>query len=151
MLDNFLIGGIAMVLCLIIQSLLGALAVSFYAKMQRVQLRARSFVRTMSLLVAVMLMLVAGNLIQVVLWAALFVHLGEFTVFAEAVYHSAVNFATLGYGDIVMSDKYKLLGPLEAINGVLMIGMSTAALMAAFQDAIKKLTHARQPNPDPEI
>ena len=53
MLDNFLIGGIAMVLCLIIQSLLGALAVSFYAKMQRVQLRARSFVRTMSLLVAV--------------------------------------------------------------------------------------------------
>jgi hypothetical protein len=55
-----------------------------------------------------------------------------------------VNFATLGYGDIVMSAKHKLLGPLESVNGVLMIGVSTAALMAAFQDAMRKTIHARQ-------
>ena len=59
-------------------------------------------------------------------------------MFGDAVYHSAVNFTTLGYGDIVMSGKHKLLGPLEAINGVLMIEVSTAALMASFQDAMKK-------------
>ena len=64
--------------------------------------------------------------------------LGEFETLREAVYHSAVNFATLGYGDIVMSERYRFLGPLEAINGVLMIGVSTAALMATFQDAIRK-------------
>jgi hypothetical protein len=54
------------------------------------------------------------------------------------VYHSAVNFATLGYGDIVMSEKHRILGPMESINGVLMIGVSTAALTAAFQDVIKR-------------
>jgi hypothetical protein len=43
-----------------------------------------------------------------------------------------------------MSDKHKLLGPLQAINGVLMIGLSTAALMAFFEDAIKKTLKARQ-------
>lgn len=63
---------------------------------------------------------------------------------ASFFYHSAVNFATLGYGDIVMSGNHKLLGPIEAINGVLMIGVSTAVLMTVFQDALKKTIKARQ-------
>ena len=54
------------------------------------------------------------------------------------MYDSAVNFATLGYGDIVMSEPNRFLGPLEAINGALMIGVSTAALLAAFQDAHRR-------------
>jgi hypothetical protein len=80
----------------------------------------------------------------VAIWALLFQIVGEFGHFDVAFYHSAVNFSTLGYGDIVMSDQHKLLGPLQAINGVLMIGVSTAALMAAFQDAIKKTIDARK-------
>ena len=57
--------------------------------------------------------------------------------FYEAIYHSAVNFASLGYGDIVMSKRWKLLGPLEAVNGVLMLGMTSAALMVILQQLIK--------------
>ena len=63
--------------------------------------------------------------------------LGEFDELYEAVYHSAVNFASLGYGDIVMSKDWKLLGPLEACCGVLMLGMTAAALMAIMQQMIK--------------
>jgi len=59
-----------------------------------------------------------------------FMNLGEFTDFATAFYHSTVNFATLGYGDLVMSEKRRLLGALEAVNGVLMIGLSTSVLFA---------------------
>jgi hypothetical protein len=55
-----------------------------------------------------------------------------------------VNFSILGFGDIVMSDEYRLLGPIQAINGVLMIGVTTAVLMAAYQDAMKKTRRARQ-------
>jgi hypothetical protein len=47
------------------------------------------------------------------------------------VYHSAVNFATLDYGDVVMSDQHKLLGPLEAVNGAIMFGVSTAVMAGA--------------------
>ena len=47
--------------------------------------------------------------------------LGEFDQAYDAIYHSAVNFTSLGYGDIVMSRERKLLGPLEAVNGVLML------------------------------
>ncbi len=74
----------------------------------------------------------------------LFVILGEFHQFSVAFYHSAVNLARLGYGDIVMSDNHKLVAPLQAINGALMIGVSTAALIAAFQDAIKRTMRVRR-------
>jgi hypothetical protein len=79
-----------------------------------------------------------GNLLQIMLWGILFLWLGEFTNLKEAVYHSGVNFATLGYGDIVMSAKWKLLGPLEAVNGALMIGLSGASMLAVLQHHIRK-------------
>jgi hypothetical protein len=43
-----------------------------------------------------------------------------------------------------MSVGHRLLGPLEAVNGVLMIGVSTAALMTAFQDAMRNTVEARR-------
>ena len=78
----------------------------------------------------VLLILFAGHLAQIAIWATLFVYLGEFSDFLTAFYHSAVNFASLGYGDIVMSEKWRLLGALEASNGVLMFGLSAGTLLA---------------------
>ena len=78
----------------------------------------------------VVLILFVGHLVQIAIWAGLFIYLGEFTDFMTAFYHSAVNFASLGYGDIVMSEKWRLLGALEASNGVLMFGLSAGTLLA---------------------
>ena len=47
-----------------------------------------------------------------------------------AFYHSAVNYTTLGYGDIIMTPSWRLLGPLEAADGALMFGVSTAMVFA---------------------
>jgi hypothetical protein len=44
--------------------------------------------------------------------------------------HSAVNYTTLGYGNVVMTPKWRLLGPLEAANGMLLFGVSTALIFA---------------------
>jgi hypothetical protein len=48
-----------------------------------------------------------------------------------------VNFTTLGYGDIVMSRAWRLLGPLEAVAGMLMFGVSTAVLFGVTQALIR--------------
>jgi hypothetical protein len=64
-----------------------------------------------------------AHLIEITLWAVLFVMCGEFSGFGIAYYHSAVNYTTLGYGDIIMSPSWRLLGPLEATNGALMFGV----------------------------
>jgi hypothetical protein len=77
-----------------------------------------------------MIAMMLGNFVQIVIWGTLFIWLGEFSELYEAVYHSAVNFTALGYGDVVMSAQWKLLVPLAAANGVLMFGMTSAALMA---------------------
>ena len=66
----------------------------------------------------VLMMLFIGHLAQIAIWAILFMLLGEFDSFQTAFYHSAVNFASLGYGDIVMSEDWRLLGAIEASNGV---------------------------------
>jgi len=88
----------------------------------------------------VLLMLFAGHMLQIAIWAVLFVYLGEFGDFETAFYHSAVNFASLGYGDIVMSDEWRLLGALEASNGVLMFGLSAGTLLAVLTHIFSRST-----------
>jgi len=74
-----------------------------------------------------------AHLAEIGLWAVLLVLCGEFQDFGTAYYHSAVNYTTLGYGDILLSPAWRLLGPLEATNGVLMFGVSAAVVFAAIQ------------------
>ena len=135
--------GISLAFCLLLQSLLVAAALRYYALRQE-YVKQPSLWRTIWVINGVMVLLVVGNLLQVAIWALLFRLKGEFLGIGEAFYHSAVNFSTLGYGDVVMSEHHKILGPLEAINGVLMIGVSTAALMGLFRDAMKKTIEAKR-------
>ena len=143
MLMNLLFGLPTMVVCLLLQSFLVVLAVRYYSHREH-EVSNPSLLSSVFVINGVMLLHVIGNIFQLAIWATLFMFLGEFDDVAKAVYFSAVNFATLGYGDIVMSERYRFLGPLEAINGVLMIGVSTAVLMTAFQDAMRKTVQARR-------
>jgi hypothetical protein len=137
MLRDLVVGLSTMVLCLLLQALLIVTAVRSYARPGGLA-ESGSFGSSLAVVTGVMLLLVVGNLVQVAIWALLFRVLGELTDFRVAFYHSAVNFSTLGYGDIVMSPNNRLLGPLEAINGALMIGVTSAALIATFQDLMSK-------------
>ena len=142
MLMNLLVGLSAMVTCLFLQLVLIVHALRYYRRRHHLA-NNPSFWSNVAVIIGVMLILIMGNLAQVALWALLFLALEEFQRFSEAFYHSAVNFATLGYGDFVMSAKRKLLGPLEAINGALMIGLSTAALISVFQDVLHETPRTR--------
>jgi hypothetical protein len=71
------------------------------------------------------------------IWAFVFVRCGEFSDFAAAFFHSAENYTTLGYGDVVMSPAWRLFGPLEAADGMLMFGVSTAMLFAVIQRLVQ--------------
>ncbi len=134
---NLVLGFLVMLASLFLQAILLVVIIRFYTKRTH-ELVHPSFLSSLAVVACVLLLLVIGALIQIGLWASLFFSLGEFESFRETFYHSAVNFSTLGYGDLVMSDKHKLLGPLEAINGILMIGVSTSSLTLVFQDIIKK-------------
>jgi len=74
-----------------------------------------------------------AHLIEIALWAVLLITVENFKSFGNAFYHSAVNYTTLGYGDLLLTPSWRLLGPLEAANGALMFGVSTAMVFAVIQ------------------
>lgn len=81
--------------------------------------------------------LLGAHMLQISLWALVFLLCGEFEDFETAFYHSAVNFSSLGYGDIVMSDHWRLLGAIESAVGVLMFGVSAALLFAVVNKMLR--------------
>ena len=89
------------------------------------------------IVVLVISLALAAHLVEIALWAGLFILCGEFQVFGIAYYHSAVNYTTLGYGDVIMTPSWKLLGPLEAADGALMFGVSTAMIFAVIMGLIQ--------------
>jgi hypothetical protein len=137
MLRNLMIGLPVMLLCLALQTAFSFWSVRFYMRQSGQMVPGGGLFAQVRPLLIVMVAMMLGNFVQIVIWGALFICLGEFSEPYEAVYHSAVNFTSLGYGDVVMSARWKLMGPLEAANGVLMFGMTSAALMAILQRLIK--------------
>ncbi|HEY6132815.1 MAG TPA: ion channel [Rubrivivax sp.] len=140
---NFLIGLPLMLLCLVVQTAIAFWCVRYYMNHPSHIGGGQGFMAGISPLIVVSLVMMFGTLLQIVLWGGLFLWLGEFDQAYDAIYHSAVNFTSLGYGDIVMRRERRLLGPLEAVNGVLMLGMSAATLMAILQHMVTLLRDAR--------
>jgi hypothetical protein len=128
-----LIGAIAFLLTIIIHALAVGTTVDFVRRARRLGFVGRGFWVDVAIAVLVISFALAAHLAEIALWAVLFMRLGEFSAFGTAYYHSAVNYTTLGYGDMIMSPSWKLLGPLEAADGMLMFGVSIAIVFAVIQ------------------
>lgn len=126
-----------MLACLLLQAWVVAVCLRRYARFRNDWQGREPLWLDVAMLSVIMLATLCGNFVQLTIWAGLFMLLGEFTDFWVALYHSAVNFSTLGYGDIVMSERWRLLGPMEAAHGILMFGVSTAVMTAAVLDVVK--------------
>ena len=99
---------------------------------KRIGWTGTTFWSNFAIVALVILLALVAHLIEIAFWAVLFVICGEFHDFGTAYYHSAVNYTTLGYGDVIMSPAWRLLGPLEAANGILMFGVSTEMIFTLF-------------------
>lgn len=87
-------------------------------------------------LVNTALIVFALHTLEIVIWAAAYLSLvpvNELTSFEEAVYFSFVTFTTLGYGDITLSEGFRLLSGIEALNGIILVGWTTAMIFSVVQ------------------
>ena len=82
---------------------------------------------------AVVVMMSLASLLEMLIYAVTFLALNAIQGFEVALYFSMVTFTTLGYGDIVLSEQWRLLGSFEAVNGIIMFGWTTAIVIAAVQ------------------
>jgi hypothetical protein len=107
-----------------------ALIVHIVVRLIRSGYTGLGFWKNVAVMMIVTLVTAAAHLVQIALWAVALLLTGEVSTFETAFYFSAENYTALGYGDIVLSERWRLLGPLEAINGLLLFGLSTAVMFA---------------------
>ena len=82
------------------------------------------------LLVRISSVAVLAHLIEVVLWAVFYVWQGALPDFVVSFYFSAVTYATIGYGDVVLPETWRLTAAVEGLTGILMCGWSAAFFFA---------------------
>ena len=82
------------------------------------------------LLITVFVIIIILHLTEAGLWAIFYLWYGLFKDFETAFYFSLKSYSTVGYGDVLLPDNWRLLGTVEAISGALLCGLSTAFLFA---------------------
>jgi hypothetical protein len=92
--------------------------------------------KRLGILICTALVMISLHIIEILAWALtywLVLPVGELHDLESAFYFSAVTFTTLGYGDITLNSDWRILSGLEAIDGILLIGWTTALLFAVLQ------------------
>ena len=110
-----------------------------YAK----RLHLASFWKRSLVVAALVLSLFVATFLEASLWAATYVVLGAIPDFEEALYFSTVTYTTLGYGDIVLDDRWRLLSSVEAANGLIIFAWTTALVIVALRRFSKQLPKLR--------
>jgi Ion channel len=137
LLKPLVVGAIPVVFTIFTHALAVMATLGFVRYEKRLGREGVSFWNDFVMVMLTMSFTLSAHLIEIAWWAILFIFCGEFQDFGTAYYHSAVNYTTLGYGDLIMTPAWRLLGPLEAANGMLMFGVSTAMIFAVMQRLIQ--------------
>jgi Ion channel len=112
---------------------------------------ARNKSQSSVILVAVMIptvsVLMLTHALEVIVWSLAYSIVDAAPAPANLVYFAFVNYTTLGYGDVVPVERWRLLGPMTAMNGVLLFGWSTAVIFELLRKVLERLELSRQDRP----
>ena len=98
------------------------------------------------LLIIVFVALIFLHMIEAAIWAVFFLRFGLFENFETSFYFSLQSYSTVGYGDVALPQRWRLLGTVEGISGVLLCGLSAAFLFAI----VNALVHFRVQRFEPD-
>jgi hypothetical protein len=99
--------------------------------------------RLAAVMIATVSVLMLAHVSEVLVWAATYALTDAAPAGADLVYFAFVNYATLGYGDITPVPRWLLLGPITALNGILLSGWSTAVIFEVLRRAMEGAGRAR--------
>jgi hypothetical protein len=84
--------------------------------------------RLIAVMIATVTVLMIAHLVEVLVWSLIYLVTGAAPDGTDLIYFAFVNYTTLGYGDVTPVERWHLLGPMTAMNGVLLFGWSTAVI-----------------------
>jgi hypothetical protein len=144
MLRQLLLGGFVSVINIAIHSMVMATVVGL-AQRAGAKNKAHPSLFLAAVMIPIVSVLMATHTVEVMVWAAAYALVDAAPEDVQLVYFAFVNYATLGYGDIVPVDRWKLLGPITAMNGALMFGWSTAVIFEVLRRAMGREANASAP------
>ena len=127
MLIQFLVGGVVCACNVTIHALVMTVVVRV-ARSSGTKKRNHPSLRLITTMIATVLVLMAAHVVEVFVWSLAYSIVDAAPAGTNLVYFAFVNYATLGYGDIVPVEGWRLLGPITAMNGALLFGWSTAVI-----------------------
>jgi hypothetical protein len=86
-----------------------------------------------AVMTAAVAVLMAAHIAEVCVWSLGYAMVDVAPAGTDLVYFAFVNYTTLGYGDVTPLQRWRLLGPMTAMNGVLLFGWSTAVIFSILQ------------------
>jgi hypothetical protein len=107
---------------------------------------SRPWLRLIVTMIAAVSVLMAAHTSEVAVWALSYAIVDAAPAQADLMYFAFVNYSTLGYGDIVPVQRWHLLGPMAAINGILLFGWSTAVIFEVLRRAMAHNAFASSPD-----
>jgi hypothetical protein len=125
--EQFLVAGIASIGCITIHALVTTLTVRV-ARAVGERPSSRPELKLISVMIPTASVLMLAHVGEVAVWSLAYLIVDAAAEGTNLLYFAVVNYTTLGYGDITPVERWNLLGPLTAMNGVLLFGWSTAVM-----------------------
>jgi Ion channel len=136
MLRDILVGSSVCALNIVIHAWLTVATIRVARVLERKTIRP--WRHLVAIMIATVFMLMAAHMIEVFVWAGVYALVHAAPDGADLVYFAFVNYATLGYGDIVPVAEWRLLGPMASMNGILLFGWSTAVIFEVLRRTISE-------------
>ncbi len=136
MLRQFLVGAAASVCNIAIHALVMT-AVVQAARYASASGTSRPSLRLITVMIATVSILMAGHVCEVLVWSLTYALVDAAPAGADLVYFAFVNYTTLGYGDVIPVERWRLLGPMTAMNGVLLFGWSAAVIFEVLRRTVR--------------
>ena len=133
MLVSIALGGLLMVATTVVHATAMALLLWQLKAIHAERWARRSSWTRVTLVCAAVLLLFLASLVEVSMWSATYLAVGAQSHLEPALYFSMVTFTSLGYGDVVLPEPWRLLASFEAANGIIMFGWTTALIFAFVQ------------------
>jgi hypothetical protein len=91
-----------------------------------------------TIMTATVLVLMGAHMLEVFVWSIAYAAVNAAPEGSDLIYFAFVNYSTLGYGDVVPVVRWRLLGPMAAMNGILLFGWSAAVIFEVLRKAISE-------------
>ena len=137
MVRQFFVGGGVSVVNIAIHALVMTTVV-WVAQSRGAKIKPHPSLFLIAVMIPTVSVLIVAHALEVMVWSMAYLIFDAAPAGSDLVYFAFVNYTTLGYGDVIPVERWRLLGPMTAMNGVLLFGWSTAVIFEVLRRTLAR-------------